>query len=50
VEVQHLGDLGRREQLSDLVRHHRLRLDLVWARLVRGVRTGQVRYVRLVVG
>ena len=50
VEVQHLGDLGRREQPSDLVRHHRLRLILVWARMDEAVRTGQVRWVRLVIG
>jgi hypothetical protein len=29
VQVEHLGDLGRRQQPSDLVRHHGLRLVLV---------------------
>src|SRR6188768_714576 len=41
VQVQHLGDLGRREQLPDLVRHHGLRSVLVVWALTRAVRTGR---------
>ena len=51
VEMEHLGDLGRREQPPDLVRHHCLRLVLSCGHIWKGrVRAGQVRWVRLVVG
>src|SRR5512145_465257 len=31
MQMQHLGDLGRRQQLADLVRHHGWRLSSSWA-------------------
>ena len=50
VQMQHLGDLGRREQLADLVRHHRWYLVLVWGTRHAPVAPGKVRSVRLVFG
>ncbi len=50
VEMQHFGDFGRRQQLSDLVRHHGWYVIPRIGALQRAVRTGQVRWMRLVVG
>ena len=43
VQVQHLGDFGRREQLADLIRHHGLLFVLVMGTDRAAVRTGLVR-------
>jgi len=50
VQVQHLGDLGRREQLADLIRHHGWLFVLVMGTEGRVVRSGLVRSMRLVAG
>jgi hypothetical protein len=42
MQVQHLGDLGRREQLADLVRHHGWLFVLFVGTEGRTVRTGFV--------